>query len=275
MKFLKTKNLQKKNRCKKDVVIVIPVYQKTPEAPAIKRVLEVLDEYDLCFIAPKSLDTKEYEALLEAKSKQYSIQRFDDKYFKNVRSYSKLCLESKLYRAFEDYNYIFLFQEDGWVFKNELKDWCEKGFDYIGAPWFEGFEKADKTSSMVEFSGNGGVSLRKVSSFINILKKEGSFINRLKAEPIRTLANLIVKTRFKTEFQKLKERTNEDAVICGYLKDRYSLKIAPNREAVFFSFETMPKRLYELTEGVLPFACHGYKKYDPEFWKEFIPKENF
>ncbi len=192
-----------------------------------------------------------------------------------MRDYSKLCLESKLYKAFEDYNYIFLFQEDGWVFKDELKHWCDKGFDYIGAPWFEGYDKADKTSNMIEFSGNGGVSLRKVSSFIRVLQKEESFLYRLKAYPIRTLANSIFKNRFKTEFQKLKERTNEDAVITGYLRVSAGLNIAPSKEAMYFSFETLPERLFGLTEGILPFACHGYKKYDPEFWKKHIPKENF
>lgn len=265
----------KQKTCLKDVVIVVPIYKKTPEKPVIKRLIEVLNEYDFCLIAPKSLDTSEYEEFIRLQNKEYSIKKFDDKYFKSVENYSKLCLESKLYKAFRNYNYMFLFQEDGWVFKDELKHWCDKGFDYVGAPWFEGYSHADKTSSPVEFSGNGGVSLRKISSFIKILDYESGFFKGLKIRPVKTFANLIFKNRFKTEFQKLKDTTNEDTVICGYLREKYDLKIAPNNEAMFFSFETLPERLYELTDGVLPFACHGFRKYNPEFWKQFIPKENF
>ena len=258
----------------KKVVTAIPIYREKPCGNSISNCIEILKDCAFCLIAPNSLNAKEYEAIFKAKNKQYSIKRFDDKYFKSVQNYSELCLESKLYKAFQDYEYLFLFQEDGFIFKNELNEWCDKGFDYIGAPLFEGYEKADEKSSMIEFSGNGGVSLRKISSFIEVLEKE----EKRSANPVRILHDFIFKNRFKslkTEFQKLKSSVNEDIVITQYLRAKQGLNIAPNKDAMYFSFEVRPKRLYELTEGILPFACHGYKKYEPDFWKQFISDENF
>ncbi|MCX4274854.1 MAG: DUF5672 family protein [Candidatus Gastranaerophilales bacterium] len=258
----------------KKVVVVIPVHKKNPESAFFANCTKILNNYDFCLIAPKSLDMSKYEELLKAKNKEYSIKRFNDKYFKDVKSYSKFCLKSKLYKAFRNYEYMFLLQEDGFVFKDELEYWCNKGFDYIGAPLFEGYENSDKNSPMIEFSGNGGVSLRKISSFIKALEKE----ERHSINPVRILSDFIFQNRFrsyKTEFQRLKNRVNEDVIITQYLRTKRGLEPAPNREAIFFSFEVQPERLYRLTEGVLPFACHAYRKYNPEFWKQFIPEENF
>lgn len=249
----------------KKVIIVIPVYKRPESTTSIQRCVEILHNYDICFVAPKNLDTLDYEQILVTAGKQILIKRFNDKYFKSARSYSKLCLESKFYKAFSDYEYMFLFQEDGWIFKDELKYWCNKGFDYIGAPWFAGYDKADKNSPMIEFSGNGGVSLRKIPSFIRALNREESTIARF----TEFLENFLHNGVIKTEFERLKNRVNEDVVITSYLRKK-GLKIAPNKDAMFFSFETLPEQLYRLTGEKLPFACHAYKKYNPEFWKKFI-----
>lgn len=46
---------------------------------------------------------------------------------------------------------------------------------------------------------------------------------------------------------------------------------APPEVAMKFSFEVHPEVLYELNDKQLPFGCHAYLKYNPEFWKKFIP----
>ena len=38
-------------------------------------------------------------------------------------------------------------------------------------------------------------------------------------------------------------------------------------EACDFAFEREPRFLYELNGRKLPFGCHGWEKYDPEFWR--------
>lgn len=53
---------------------------------------------------------------------------------------------------------------------------------------------------------------------------------------------------------------------------RNDFNIAPVEIALKFSFETTPKQLYKRNNEQLPFGCHAWEKYDPEFWKPFIQK---
>ena len=64
---------------------------------------------------------------------------------------------------------------------------------------------------------------------------------------------------------------NEDYAIVKYAKyfDN-GFKVAPAKVAAKFSFEVHPELLYELNNKRLPFGCHSYLKYNPEFWKKHI-----
>jgi len=61
----------------------------------------------------------------------------------------------------------------------------------------------------------------------------------------------------------------------------YAPKIDPNfrvaspQISMYFSFECLPRILYERTERQLPFGCHAWPKYDLEFWRPFIEKEGY
>jgi hypothetical protein len=47
-------------------------------------------------------------------------------------------------------------------------------------------------------------------------------------------------------------------------------KVADAETAMKFSFETNPQKLFELNGCVLPFGCHAWEKYDPNFWAKYI-----
>ena len=49
--------------------------------------------------------------------------------------------------------------------------------------------------------------------------------------------------------------------------------VAPNEESLKFSFEVKPSFLFEKNNNNLPFGCHAWEKYEPEFWKKFINTE--
>lgn len=254
---------------KKLAVVAIPVYQtdiSSDEAESLIQAVKILKNYDFCLFCPQSLNVKKYEEIFNSHNKNFSVKRFKDKFFKSIRSYSAFCLESFFYQAFLDYEYMFLYQLDGWVFKDELKYWCDKGFDYIGAPLFEGFTEAAENSPVIEFSGNGGVSLRKISTFIKTLENEEK---HAKTNKFKTLAAFVFKN-FMTDFQKYKYNESEDLVITGYLRTKAGLRVAPFEDAKFFSFEAQPKRLYSLTGEVLPFACHAWQRFDRDFWTQHI-----
>lgn len=266
-------------------IIVIPTYKETLDDDELKSLAQckrILKNYDIKFVCPESLNTSWYE-------KQWSIEfvRYDDKYFKSIYSYSHLLLTWDFYNAFSNYEFMLLYQLDAWVFRDELEEWCNKDYDYIGAPWFEGYSIAKPNSKMYEFAGNGGFSLRKISTFIDVLSKiENSeeklftFLEVYTKNGNASVLNIFRLVRsIKRYFSKqniakhaIKEITMcEDNIIANAFRRLYpDLKIAKAEDAKFFSFEVLPERLYEECSKKLPFGCHGYKKYNWDFWKEHI-----
>ena len=97
---------------------------------------------------------------------------------------------------FLDSEYILIYQLDAFVFKDELKEWCQKGYDYIGAPWIATIEntiwlkyfnivarkfrsKNKNNREQIFFKvGNGGFSLRRTSSHYSIVKENEPFITQ-------------------------------------------------------------------------------------------------
>ncbi|MBL4883751.1 MAG: hypothetical protein JKY95_04320 [Planctomycetaceae bacterium] len=63
-------------------------------------------------------------------------------------------------------------------------------------------------------------------------------------------------------------------------EDRFWSEVVPVRfpwfqipspfEAVSFAFEVNPRKCFELNGSELPFGCHAWEKYDPDFWTNFI-----
>lgn len=157
--------------------VVIPIYAEKPtkdEKASLLQCKKILGKYPIIVICPDSLDVSEYKFLTDR------YERFSNSSFKSVKTYSSLCLDVNLYKRFQEFDYILIYQPDGWVFKDELEYWCNQGFDYIGAPWFEGFEKADENSKMLQEVGNGGMSLRNVKKHIELFKNP-YFIQSFKA----------------------------------------------------------------------------------------------
>ena len=67
------------------------------------------------------------------------------------------------------------------------------------------------------------------------------------------------------------QKLHEDNVIVNNMRKHYpSLKVALATDAKYFAFEVNPRRLYKETGNKLPFGCHGFTRFDWDFWKEFI-----
>ena len=149
---------------------------------------------------------------------------------------------------------------DGFVFSDRLVEFISKGYDYIGAPWLEG-EKLYKCNmrgigrinrflndalvSDVVYVGNGGVSLRKIPSFLNLLQQY-----RNQADDWNG---------------------NEDIFFSKMgLRHPDIFKVASIEDAIDFSFETDVKKCWELNHMKLPFACHAWEKWDVDFWRDIF-----
>ena len=227
--------------------IVIPVYKDqltANEIRSFKQCLRVLGHYPVILAAPEHLNPNAYHQFA---GKQLPVVRFADSSFVSVRAYSRLLVSSSFYRRFIDYHYILLYQLDAWVFRDELRYWTNKGYDYIGAPWIippplpskrSLFNISDRLTGKV---GNGGFSLRKIRP-------------HLRWSPVMQL------------FFRLLPK-NEDMLWTLFAPFRKPTA----REALQFAFELEPAQSFLLNNHQLPFGCHGWEKYQPEFWEQHIP----
>ena len=236
------------------VCVVIPIYKEilTPnEEISLHRCFSLLNKHPITIIRPQKIRLE----FLRKKFYRFNEIEFPDYYFKSIAHYNQLMLSQELYKAFLDYNYILIYQTDAFVFHDELDKWCDAGYDYIGAPWLE-MNWPKKPRSIIDrvldksrftrrlrktrLVGNGGFSLRKVSTSLLAL---------------RILKNLT------NEF-----KDNEDhfwSLDAARLLPFF--KTPPVNVAVGFAFELNPRLAVELNNGNLPLGCHAWEKYDPEF----------
>lgn len=242
---------------KKQVVVVIPVYKAeltASEKRALSQCCKILASHPAIIIKPRSLSL---DSLLN-EFPSLGCRSFDDHFFKDINGYNQLLISIPFYKSFSDYEYMLIYQLDAYVFTDSLLEWCSEGFDYIGAPGLEpeklfALQASEKDLLSHSLSTqhpvlNGGLSLRRISSLIRYLRLYQLFFppwqgneDKLFSLDARRLAAL-----------------------------RPFIRIPRWETALQFSFEKSPAASYVLTGQRLPFGCHAWERYDPEFWKAYI-----
>lgn len=260
--------------------VLIPVYKtelKAAEERSLRQCLTVLGKHSICLIGPEGLDITAYKAVAKACGTTVDMERFEPSYFSSVAGYNRLMLSRCFYERFAAWEYILIYQLDAWVFKDELDAWCAKGYDYIGAPWMKLSGKLDEKNS-----GNGGFSLRKVASFIELFDHQGPIWGykglacryRYRGPLQGRLSILRGLLGWKNRLHDFAEKGDENEdLFFATLKHKKGkpFRIPPVSEAMYFSFEESPAMLYERTGHTLPFGCHAWEKWEYEtFWKQFI-----
>lgn len=142
----------------KPAVVVIPVYReelKLSERVSLRQATQVLGKYDICFMAPERM--KDF-LNIQGKRAEY----WPDNCFGSVRAYSRLLLTPEFYSRFADYEYMLLYQLDAFVFSDRVQEFCDMGYDYIGAPM------PHSRTFRTHVGLNGGLSLRKIDSCIRV-----------------------------------------------------------------------------------------------------------
>ncbi|MDR0972311.1 MAG: hypothetical protein LBM25_08005 [Bacteroidales bacterium] len=260
-----------------EVAITIPIYKpllSQNEQISFERCLKILNNYDIILVCYKELNTLQYKEIAKKHKKQLKEVFFDKKYFKSIQAYSNLLINSNFYKAFLDYEYILIYQVDAYVFKDELLSWCNKNYDYIGAPWFNNFKSKEENEKLMGV-GNGGLSLRKVKKFFDLTHSKEikynfmfyyKYFHSIKAPFIKkNILSIMCMHNFMY-------KVNEDyfLVYIGSLA-KQKLNVAPINEAINFAFDKSPSYLFELNNKQLPFGCHAFEKnqYDT-FWKKYI-----
>ena len=231
------------------VIVCVPIYKNTLSAferASLRQLNKILGKYQRVFVAPQSLD---FDFGDEGES--FRVERFPDYFFQNVRSYSALMLNVDFYRRFSNYEYLLIYQTDAFVFSDRLQEFCRLGYDYIGAP----IERANPLWNFIgNRVGNGGLSLRKVSSAIRILENWDRLVGN------SPLASIFWPW--------------EDIFwgYCGRQAD-WNFKIPPTNIAVEFAVQDNVCRAYKKLEaGWRPFGCHGWwqTKEGYEVWQPII-----
>lgn len=264
-----------------DCVIVVPTHKPVmapEEERSFRNTLEVLWRWDVALMLPCHVPRDYYEALREELGLQFRIIAGQPGWLGSIERYNDMALSPEFYRTFQQYRYVLICHLDAWVFRDEIQAWVDRGYDYIGAPWFltreRGYAPLEKL--MCPQGGNGGFSLRNVGKMIELTSKRHRALNlpMLFNGVVFLLRNRrfdYLKIFIRSCYQSLwdvdafRNRYNvyEDALISifySWLDRRF--RVAPAKEAIFFATEVNSEEIIETGLGFqLPFAIHGYDKY--------------
>ena len=267
------------------VTIVVPVYLSDiskDEELSFRQTLTVLEKYPITIVCPYNLDISAFETIANEFKIDLRLEMFDKIFFQGIKGYNRLLLSQEFYQRFSNYEYMLICQLDAYVFRDELKEWCNQGYDYIGAPLVGHFSDTVFSHSMRV--GNGGFSLRKVSTYISFFmsrkkvfssKQIVRYIALWKKPYTRIWLWLFMMLGWRNIPSDVAQRWNynEDDFWSGLLDNsRFALKKPSPRVALQFSFERFPSELFEMNNKQLPFGCHAWMKYQyHEFWERLIP----
>lgn len=238
---------------KKDIVIVVPIYKEAiniTEQFSIEQLYSVLGDYVIMFIAPKRMERFCHES-------RYNTVFFDDSYFNNTSTYSELLLSDLFYAKFADFKYMLIYQLDAFVFRDELLDFCNLGYDYIGAPVPRTALDWRKINARV---GNGGLSLRKISSVRRVIKNISEICSNKDVEAL--------------------VHKYEDMFfgLCGVQRN-VDFLVPDTKTALKFAVDEDFSRFFKrLSNGTaaLPFGCHGWNRYTMyPLWRKFLTNDDF
>jgi len=273
----------------KKVIIVIPVHKPNPtpnELASLEQCYKVLGKHPITIVAPSGLDMSAYSDKVAG----CLVTFIEPNWMADIRQYNKLKISKYFYDLFKDYEYLLTYELDAWVFRDDLNYWCDKGYDYIGAPWFEGYGEPSSFQKLIGV-GNSGFSLRCIKTIRRIWRRLyqiesiriGFKIARLhyffKLQSILRLFNFHFHLKSIRPVNEIMIQNHEGVKEDGFWGEHIpkvftDFRVAPVDEAMHFSFEVNPRQLYDRCNKALPFGCHAWEKYDPVFWKEFINIEN-
>lgn len=239
----------------KTCAIIIPIYQDAPESIIEQCSLQSLlqnsskftkTHYSVILIGPKKIQHRIDELSNNISTYFYtSSSLFDDEYFESPITYSQLLKSHSFYELFKDYDYILIYQTDCFMLSDNITEWVEAGYDYVGAP----IVSENSGWRIVPVVGNGGCSLRKVDWFLKVTDPNGE-----------------VQSRFKDELSKeISARENgyenfEDLYFAELLAYYNGMKRPNYKEAALFAWDMNPDIMIGVTRGKFPGFLHAYDK---------------
>jgi len=231
--------------------VIVPVYRyemEPFEKISLLRLQQLIPD-DVYLVAPDGLCLDEYVNIWP----DIRIEYFDSSYFKSVLTYNKLMLSIELYLRFsERYDWILVHQLDAFLFHENLKKFTDTRYDYFGAPWIPSqvVHPNYKNSYMLKLFGtkisvgNGGLSLRRISSTLELLNSK--------------------------QTQPTSWSHNEDGFFAYWGVKSKKFKCCTFEMASQFAFEKNPEALFRMNGKKLPLGCHGLPRYNQKFYISII-----
>lgn len=225
---------------KNQVAVVIPYYHNElseTEQISFQQCIKILFRYPIILIVPDNIKVSEAVRVSGVES-----IKVPSKWMQSIETYNQMMLNVDFYCMFLAYEYILIYQLDAFVFRDELKEFCDFGYDYIGAPWLFGAAYFKEERNRRGHVGNGGLSLRNVEASILVLKKN----------PVDD------------------KDMPEDVYWSSHDSEKF--RVAPKEIALCFSIEEPAEKMFYLNKQKLPFGCHAWNKISFSFWRPIIEK---
>jgi hypothetical protein len=285
-----TRALVSRNRAKRPpsrkVALVVPLSTRSELLPdeivSLRHLRHFLRPYEKFMVAPRGSHVS-YEG--------FTPVYFDRKFFGSAAAHNPLLYWPRFYKAFEEYEFILIYHLDCLVFSDQLLQWCDAGYDYIGAPWMPGPDTPWVTEPCV---GNGGFALMNVGSALAalheryrqrpetywsdmLLRNQGRLrVVRWALERLRTVAPSLRFVSWPLRQWQMSSNpgiygANSD-YFWSFAAAHYSpgFRVAPLQDGLRFAFETSPRQCFEANQHQLPFGCHAWAKYDRQFWEPHL-----
>jgi hypothetical protein len=252
--------------------VLVPVYRPfldPSETISLESTFRVLGAHHLVMMKPAGLDT----AAIEARFPFKAVETFAPEFFASIQGYNRLLLSTGFYQRFLGSAYLLICQLDVFVFRDDLASWVARGYDYVGAPWVSKTDfsvrlhQAKMAVSKLVLGvqdkvyryetrnrvGNGGFSLRRVETHhrLSILMKD-AIDHYLRHQGTHHFHEDI--------FWSIEPS-----------KKGHAHRTPGVAEALAFSWDINPDRLFKMAGGQLPMAAHGwYKGRHLAFWAPHV-----
>ena len=229
-------------------IIGVPVYKSKlneTEKASLNQLCKVIGHsYEICLICPDNIELNDYIDIAYSNGVYLSYLFCGNEYFKSTETYSYMLETPDFYKCFNEYDYLMIYQLDGWIFVNFLDYYLDLNVDYIGSPWRTGILHFNEDTV-----GNGGVSLRRVQKFIDICSK---FTNDDYLKP---------------------HIENEDLFFCKTMRKKINLKFPNIKNASNFSLQSdWHYFINKYNDKHLPMCLHAWHR-DYSVLKKYIKIE--
>jgi hypothetical protein len=257
-------------------VVLVFAHTESPssaEALSLKQCATILAKHPIKLVCPAGLDVSRYLEIAPNMVPDF----ISPHHLSGKDEYNYLKCLPWLYERYAHFDFMLTYELDSFVFEDQLEHWCNQGWDYIGAPWFEGYYECSLHSRMIGV-GNSGFSLRNIQTVRKALRafrlsrlKE---LNKAWLERRQTLRGALAEAlNFRNMLGKAFQElgcVHEDFFWCYTIPRIYpKFRIPSPISAIPFAFEANPRMLHFLNGYRLPFGAHKWSALDAMFWKRF------